>query len=241
MQAMLIPDRLRRLEEQPEIVKSLIDHTNLRPDATYEELARTCEEAVKNELFGCCIPLFFVSKAREITRDRVKVVTVVGFPHGNAPTRLKVEEARYAMESGADEVDMVVNISLVKSGRLNEALEEVKQVLELVHAYGGVLKVIEETGYLADAEIVELTKELARAGVDFVKTSTGFGPRGASFEDMLAMRKGIEGSSTRIKAAGGIRTGLQALLFYAMGADRIGTSSGVKVVNEAIRLLSKKG
>lgn len=241
MQVGLIPDRLKLLEEQPEIVKSLIDHTNLHPYATYEELAKTCEEAVENNLFGCCVPLFFVSRAREITRGRVRVVTVVGFPHGNIPTKLKVEEAKYAMESGADEVDMVVNLSLVKSGRLREALEEVEQVLEVVRSYGGMLKVIEETGYLTENEILELTRGLARIGVDYVKTSTGFGPRGASFEDVLTMRKGVEGSSTRIKAAGGIRTGIQAMLFYAMGADRIGTSSGVKIVNEVFRLLSKKG
>lgn len=236
----IIPERLESVEEQPEIIKTLIDHTNLRPDATYAELEKTCKEVIEYELFGCCVPLFFVSHAKKIVHERARVVTVIGFPHGNIPTRLKIDEARYAMEAGADEVDMVVNISLVKSGRLPEALEEAKQVLEVVRTYGGVLKVIEETGYLSDIEILELTQGLARNGVDFVKTSTGFGPRGASFEDMLLMREGVKGSQTKIKAAGGIRTGLQALFFYALGADRIGTSSGVKIVNDIYRLLSNK-
>lgn len=236
----IIPERLKRFEEQPEFIKAIIEHTNLRPDATYAELERTCREAVENELYGCCIPLFFTKRAREVVRENSKIITVIGFPHGNAPADTKVREAVYAMESGADEVDMVINISLVKSGRILEALEEVRQVLEVVRSYGGVLKVIEETGYLTETEILELTRDLGSLGVDFVKTSTGFGPRGASFEDVLLMRKAVEGSRTRIKAAGGIRTGLQAILFYALGADRIGTSSGVKIVSDVYRLLSKK-
>lgn len=239
----MLRELFRRLEEAEDLVvtvKSLIDHTNLRPDATLEDLERTCREALSYELYGCCIPLFFTKRAKQILRDKVKVVTVVDFPHGNAPVDVKVWEARRAFEDGADEVDMVVNLNLVKSGRLEAVLEEVAQVLEVARGYGGVLKVIEETGYLSEAEILELTRGLAELGVDFVKTSTGFGPRGATFEDIIIMRKGVEGSRTRIKAAGGIRTGLQALMFYALGADRIGTSSGTKIVDDVIRLLSKK-
>ncbi len=239
MRAFVDLSRLRKLEEEPELVKELIDHTNLRPDATLSDLESTCAEAAEYGLFACCVPLFFVSRAKEVVRGRSRVVTVVGFPHGNTPTRAKVEEARLAMEGGADEVDMVINVSLVKSGRVREALEEVAQVLEVVRSYGGVLKVIEETGYLTDSEVLELTRELGKLGVDFVKTSTGFGPRGASFEDVLLMRKALEGTRTKVKAAGGIRGGLQAILFYAVGADRIGTSSGVKIATEAIRFLSK--
>ncbi len=232
--------RLEEVEDPVATIKSLIDHTNLRPDATLEDLERTCREALSYELYGCCIPPFYVKQAKQILRDEVKVVTVVGFPHGNTPADIKVWEAKQAFEDGADEVDMVVNLGLVKSGRMEAALEEVKQVLEVARSYGGVLKVIEETGYLSEREVLELTRELARLGVDFVKTSTGFGPRGATFEDILVMRKGVEGSRTRIKAAGGIRTGLQALMFYALGAERIGTSSGTRIVDDVVRLLSKK-
>uniref|UniRef100_A0A7C3WUF9 Deoxyribose-phosphate aldolase n=1 Tax=Thermofilum pendens TaxID=2269 RepID=A0A7C3WUF9_THEPE len=228
-------------EDLVAVVKSLIDHTNLRPDATLEDLERTCREALSYELYGCCVPLFYTRQAKQILRDHVKVVTVVGFPHGNTPTDVKVWETKRAFEEGADEVDMVVNLSLVRSGRLEDALEEVAQVLEVVRSYGGVLKVIEETGYLSEVELLELTRGLARLGVDFVKTSTGFGPRGAAFEDILVMRRGVEGSRTRIKAAGGIRTGLQALMFYALGADRIGTSNGTRIVDDVKRLLSKEG
>lgn len=241
---MMLRELFRRLEEVEDLVatvKSLIDHTNLRPDATLEDLERTCREALSYELYGCCVPPFYVRQARQILRDKVRVVTVVGFPHGNVPADAKVWEARRAFEDGADEVDMVINLSLVRSGKLEAALEEVEQVLEVARSYGGVLKVIEETGYLSESEVLELTRGLARLGVDFVKTSTGFGPRGATLEDILVMRRGVEGSRTRIKAAGGIRTGLQALMFYALGADRIGTSSGTRIVDDVIRLLSKEG
>jgi len=225
-------------EDVVEAVARVIDHTNLRPEATLPDLERTCLEAVQYGFYACCVPPFFVSRARRVVGESVKVATVVSFPHGNSPAEVKEREARRAFESGADEVDAVINISMLRSGMVAEAVEEAKRLLEVAKEYGGVLKVIIETGFLDGKTIHDVSRELARAGVHFVKTSTGFGPRGATPEDILIIRKAVSGTSTRIKAAGGIRTGLQALYFYLLGADRIGTSSSIQIIEDLRRISS---
>ncbi|QOJ79568.1 deoxyribose-phosphate aldolase [Infirmifilum lucidum] len=230
---------VRRIEDARDLVesiKSMIDHTNLRPEASVAELERTCRETLEYGFYACCIPPFFVEKARRIVGERARVVTVVGFPHGNVPTEVKEREVREAFESGADEVDAVINISLLRSGMTSEAVEEAKRLLEVVKEHGGVLKVIIETGFLDASTIYNVSRELSRIGVHFVKTSTGFGPRGATPEDIIVIRRAVSGTSTRIKAAGGIRTGLQALYFYLLGADRIGTSSSTQIVSDIQRI-----
>jgi len=227
---------LEELENPVEEIKHLIDHTNLRPEASLSDLEKTCKEANEYGFYACCIPPFFVKQARQLVRGETKVVTVVGFPHGNSPVEAKELEVKRAFESGADEVDAVINISLVRSGRINEALEEVKRLLEVTRSYGGVLKIIIETGYLEEKTIYEVSKALAATGVHFVKTSTGFGPRGATPEDILIMRDAVKGTGTKIKAAGGIRTGLQAMYFYLLGVDRIGTSSSLQILSDLKRI-----
>ncbi|ABL78165.1 deoxyribose-phosphate aldolase [Thermofilum pendens] len=219
-------------ESLVEEVSRIIDHTNLRPEASEKELEKTCREAVDYGFYACCVPGFFVEKAVKIVDGAAKVVTVAGFPHGNSPRAVKVAEVKAAFEKGADEVDVVVNISLVKSGLLEEAVSEVQEILDVANESGGVLKVILETGYLTAEEVYRLGRELARIGVHFLKTSTGFGPRGATPEDILVMRRAVEGTRTKLKAAGGIRTGLQALFFYLLGVERIGTSSSLQIVND---------
>lgn len=228
--------RVEDLEDPVEEIKRIIDHTNLKPEASISELEKTCRETVEHGFFACVVPLFFVEKAKHIVGDQTKVATVIGFPHGNSLPEVKEMETKKAFENGADEVDAVINVSLVKSGNIDGAVEEMKRLLEVVQTYGGTLKVIIETAFLDNATIFRVSQALARIGVHFVKTSTGFAPRGATPEDIIVMREAVKGTNTRIKAAGGIRTGLQALYFYLLGVDRIGTSSSIQIVNDLRRL-----
>ncbi|MEZ0346011.1 MAG: deoxyribose-phosphate aldolase [Infirmifilum sp.] len=228
----LFTRKLEAIENPVEVIRSIIDHTNLKPEASVGELEKTCRETVEHGFYACCIPPFFVRKAKSITGGKARVATVIGFPHGNHSPEVKEYETRKAYEDGADEVDAVINISLIRSGRMVEAIDEVKRLLEVTREYGGVLKVIIETGFLENKTIFEVSRNLAQIGVHFVKTSTGFGPRVATPEDVLIMREAVKGTGTRVKAAGGIRTGLQALYFYLIGADRIGTSSSIQIISD---------
>jgi len=220
--------------EHIENIRRLIDHTNLKPASSIISLENTCRETLKYGFYGCCIPPWFVSRAREILGGKAKVVTVIGFPLGYDSTEAKLVAAEKALKEGADEVDVVMNISAFKSGKRDYVSEEIRLLADRIHEEGGVLKVIIETGLLSSDEIVAAARLVASAGADFVKTSTGFGPRGALPEDVVLIRKGAPG--VRIKAAGGIRTGLQALLFYMLGVDRIGTSSGPAIIDWLERL-----
>ncbi|AGT35413.1 MULTISPECIES: deoxyribose-phosphate aldolase [Thermofilum] len=213
-------------------ISSIIDHTNLKPEATLKDLESTCREAVEHGFYACCIPNFYVENIAKQFAGQVKIATVAGFPHGNMASTVKVKEVETAYVNGADEVDVVANISLFKSGLYSQAIEEVERILDISKSYGGVLKVIIETGYFSEAEIYRIARELSNIGVHYVKTSTGFGPRGATPEDVLILKKAVQGTATKVKAAGGIRTGLQALLFYLLGVDRIGTSSSIKIVKD---------
>ncbi len=216
--------------EDIEAIRLLIDHTNLKPSSTVGDLEKTCRETLKYGFYGCCIPPWFVPKARNILGGRARVVTVVGFPLGYDPLPSKLAAVDNVLGEGADEVDVVMNVSAFKSGERRYVAEELKMLAERVHAGGGIVKVIIETGLLTDEEIVEASSLAARAGVDFVKTSTGFGPRGAWPEDVLLIRRGAPG--VRVKAAGGIRTGIQAYTFYRLGVERIGTSSGPRIIDQ---------
>lgn len=220
--------------EEVEAIRRLIDHTNLKPQSTLEDLEETCMETLKYRFYGCCIPPWFVAHARKILEGKAKVVTVIGFPLGYDPTPVKEKAVEAALRDGADEVDVVMNISAFKSGELGYVEEETRRLADKAHEMGGVLKVIIETGLLSEDEIVKASSLVARAGADFVKTSTGFGPRGAWPEDIVLIRRGAP--QARIKAAGGIRTGLQALLFYRLGVDRIGTSSGPRIMHHLTEL-----
>ena len=203
------------------------DHTLLRVDCTSAEIKTLCDQAIQ---FGCasvCIPPCHVAGARRYLGDRVKVCTVIGFPNGYDTTAAKCFEAEDAVNNGASEVDMVINIGWVKDGLYDQVLEEIRAVKAACH--GKLLKVIIETCMLTDAEKIELCRVVSESGADYIKTSTGFGGGGATRED-VALFKANVAPHVKIKAAGGIANLDDARDFIALGADRLGTSRIVKAV-----------
>jgi deoxyribose-phosphate aldolase len=213
--------------------ENFIDHTLLKPTATEVDIKQLCEEAMHYKFYGVCINGCHISLAKNILRDsRVKLVSVVGFPLGGMSTTAKVNEAKDYMELGVHELDMVLNIGWLKAGRYDAVQEEIA----LVKAVMGqnILKVILETCYLTDAEKTTACKLALGAKADFVKTSTGFGPGGASFQDIILMKKAV-GNKIGIKASGGIKDTLTAQKYIDLGVSRIGTSSGVAIVTNQNR------
>lgn len=199
-----------------------IDHTLLKAFADEAGIWNLCEEAIKYKTASVCIPASYVKRVKEKYGDALKICTVIGFPLGYSTTAVKVFEAKDALQNGADEIDMVINIGDVKNGSFDLVLDEVKQLREA--CAGKVLKVIIETCYLTDEEKVKLCQIVTEAKADYIKTSTGFGTAGATTEDILLFKENI-GPDVKIKAAGGIRT-LEALTdFINAGCDRIGSSS----------------
>ncbi|MEX0568718.1 MAG: deoxyribose-phosphate aldolase [Candidatus Njordarchaeota archaeon] len=206
-----------------------IDHTNLKPNASEESITKTILEAKKYEFRGVCIPLIYVSKAKEILRNtNIKVITVIGFPLGYTPTEIKMREAMLAAEYGADEIDIVMNISLFKSKKYDYVLKDLKTVISAAKLPA---KVIIETSYLTKNEIIEASRIVMSSGAFCVKTNTGFGSRGVSIEDIKIIKSVVD-NKMKIKASGGIRTAKQALDLIQAGADILGTSSGVKIIEE---------
>jgi deoxyribose-phosphate aldolase len=207
-----------------------IEHTNLSPALTGEDIDRLVAEAKQYNLLGVCVPPFWVKRAkREIGESKVVLVTVAGFPLGYNMTETKLDEIQRAIDNGADEIDVVWNISSFKSG-LPWTKIEIAKCGKLVHDYQKLLKVIIETAYLSDKEILEASKLCADAGADFVKTSTGFASAGAKAEHINIMRNAVP-PHVGVKASGGIKTLEQAMRMIEAGANRIGTSSGVSIVN----------
>lgn len=208
-----------------------IEHTNLSPTLTIKDIDTLVEEATQYNFLGICVPPFWVKRAqREIGKEKILLVTVAGFPLGYSMTETKLDEIKRAIDNGADEVDVVWNISSFKTG-IPWTKIEIAKCSKLTHDHQKILKVILETAYLSDAEIIEACKLCADAGVDFVKTSTGFAPSGAKVEHIALMRKSLP-AHVGIKASGGIKTKEQTLALIQAGADRIGTSSGVKIVSK---------
>ena len=211
---------------------SKIDHTLLKADASEKEVKKICAEAKEFGFAAVCIPPYFVRKCKLwLTDTNVKVATVVGFPLGYAHTPAKVEEARRAIDEGADEIDMVINIIALKAGDWNYLKSELTSAATIVQLRGGKLKVILETGLLTDAEIIkacELCKEMT---VDFVKTSTGTIQPGATVEVVKLLRANLP-KTIKIKASGGIRDKEFALQLIEAGADRLGCSASVSIVLE---------
>jgi deoxyribose-phosphate aldolase len=206
-----------------------IEHTNLSPTITVGDIDRLVDEARQHQFLGVCVPPFWVKRAqREIGNAPIALVTVAGFPLGYSMTETKLEEIKRAIDNGAHEIDVVLNISSFKTGYPWTKVE-IAKCTKLVHDHQKILKVILETAYLSDEEIVSACKLCADAGADFVKTSTGFGPTGASEAHVRLMRASVP-ASVGIKASGGIKTTEQALAFLEAGADRLGTSSGVNIV-----------
>lgn len=197
-----------------------IDYTLLKPTATYNDIYNLCANAEKNECASVCIPSYFVPFAHELFPN-LTICTVVGFPLGNSSTITKVVETRNAIKDGATEIDMVINISALKNGNYDYIKDEIREVKKAVGK--NILKVIIETCYLTDEEIAIATRIVDNSSADFVKTSTGFGSRGASFDDIIIMKNAIT-KETKIKASGGIRTAEDMQKYIALGCDRIGAS-----------------
>jgi deoxyribose-phosphate aldolase len=213
-------------------IHRFIEHTNLKPTIIGKDIDQLVKEAIENKFVGVCVPPFWVKRAqREIGEADVQLVTVIGFPLGYNMTEVKIEEMKLAIRDGADELDLVINSSAFKDGMAWPKIEFAK-CSKLCHDEGKVLKVIIETAYLSDDEIVRACKLCSDAGADYVKTSTGFAPEGAKVEHIKLMRSVLP-SSVGIKASGGIKTYEQAVELISAGADRLGASSGVSIIKES--------
>lgn len=203
---------------------SHIDHTQLKAFATWEDIKMLCDEAVLYKTASVCIPSCYVKRVKDAYGDSVNICTVVGFPLGYANTEAKVAETKKAIEDGASEIDMVINISDVKNGLYDEVEEEIRTLKATCG--DKILKVIIETCYLSKEEKIAMCKAVTNAGADYIKTSTGFGTGGATMEDVLLMKENI-GANVKIKAAGGVSTIEDLENFLNAGCDRIGTSKAV--------------
>ncbi|OUM99178.1 MAG: deoxyribose-phosphate aldolase [Paenibacillaceae bacterium ZCTH02-B3] len=213
-------------------IARMIDHTLLKPESTGADIVRLCREAKEYGFFAVCVNPCWVPLAfRELDGSGVAVATVVGFPLGATSTFAKVAEARDAIASGASEIDMVMNIGALKGGDLDTVRKDIEAVVDACRGRA-LVKVILETGLLTEAEKIEACRICKAAGADFVKTSTGFGPGGATVEDVALMRRTV-GPEMGVKASGGVRTAEAVRLLAAAGATRIGTSSGVAIVTGA--------
>ena len=214
-------------------IASLIDHTLLKPEATPEQITQLCAEAKTHDFATVCVNSVYVKLAARLLKGSpVKVCAVVGFPLGATLSQVKAFEARKAIRSGASEIDMVIPIGALKAGDDDLVEKDISAVVEACHTLEAICKVIIETCYLTDEEKVRACKIAKRAGADFVKTSTGFGPAGATAADVALMR-GTVGPGMGVKAAGGIRTLATLKEMVAAGASRIGASASVKIMQEA--------
>lgn len=223
---------LKGSDENKNIMKieNYIDHTLLKPTATEHEILKLCEEAIRYRFHAVCVnPGNIPIAAKMLEGTDIKIAGVVGFPLGATASKIKEAEAAYCLEHGADEIDVVMNLGWLKSGQDQKVLEELSQLKKSIGKK--ILKVIIETCYLDEKEKVTATNIVLESGADFVKTSTGFGSGGATFEDVALMKR-IVGQKIKIKASGGIRDRETALKYIDMGVARLGTSSGVKIIDE---------
>jgi deoxyribose-phosphate aldolase len=207
-----------------------IEHTNLKPDATHQDIIRLCEEAVEHKFYGVCVSPYHVQLAKKtIKKAPVKIITVVGFPFGYNTVASKVEETKKAIIGGADEVDVVMNIAAFKSGDDATVLNDLQAVIMACHLQNKVAKVIIETALLSKTEIEKACRLCVDSEADFVKTSTGFASSGAKIEDIELMRK-ILPAKIKIKASGGIKDHETAVAMLNAGAARLGTSASIAIV-----------
>lgn len=205
------------------------DHTLLAQTSTWKQIKGICDDGIKYHTASVCIPPCYVKKAKKYVGDNLKICTVIGFPNGYNTTAVKVYETKRAIKDGADEVDMVINIGLVKSRSWKQVLSEIKAVRKA--SEGKVLKVIIETCLLTDAEKKKMCEIVTESGADFIKTSTGFSKAGATREDIKLFSENI-GPNVKMKAAGGISSIEDAEDFIKLGCERLGTSRIVKIVKE---------
>ncbi|MBQ3045117.1 MAG: deoxyribose-phosphate aldolase [Clostridia bacterium] len=210
-----------------EKILSHCDHTLLAVDAKWDDIKQICDDGMKYKTASVCIPASYVKKAAEYVEGKLAICTVIGFPNGYSTSEVKAFEAKNAVENGADEIDMVINVGWAKDGRFDEILNEIKMVKT---ACGDkILKVIIETCLLTDDEKIEMCRVVTESGADFIKTSTGFSKGGATREDISLFAKHI-GEKVSMKAAGGIRSFADAEDYLNLGCERLGTSAIVKLV-----------
>lgn len=210
-------------------VLKIVDHTLLAQTATWAQIKEILDDAMKYGTASACIPAAYVKQAAEYVQGRLPICTVIGFPNGYSTTETKVFEARNAIENGASEIDMVINIGFLKDGRYEEVEEEIRKIHEACD--GKILKVIIETCLLTDEEKIKMCELVTKAGAEFIKTSTGFSTAGATFADVKLMKEHV-GEGVKVKAAGGISSFDDAEEFMRLGADRLGTSRLVKIMKQ---------
>lgn len=205
-----------------------VDHTILSQTAKWEDVKKICDEGIKYNVASVCIPPCYVEEAKKYVGDKLKICTVIGFPNGYNTTNVKVYETLSALESGADEIDMVINIGYLKDKRYNDIENEIKSIKNVCG--NKVLKVIIETCLLTDEEKIKMCEIVDKSGADYIKTSTGFSTSGATFEDIKIFKECLKGSNLKIKASGGVKSFENAEEFIKLGADRLGTSRLVKLM-----------
>jgi len=210
-----------------------IEHTLLKADCNHESIRQLIKEAGEHHFAGVCVPPYFVKEAfRQTENTPLKLVTVVGFPMGYNTTPVKAEEAKRAIDEGADEIDVVINIAAVKCGDWNYVSNDIESVVRSAHIKGKLVKVILETGILNEQEIVKLISFCKQSGADYVKTSTGFQKEHATVA-AVKLLKSLVGAEIKIKASGGIKSYKQAMDLFNAGADIIGTSSSLDIIRES--------
>lgn len=214
-----------------EILKH-VDHTLLKAFATWDEIKTLCDEAIKYKTASICVPPCFIKRIRDTYKKDINICTVIGFPLGYSVTEAKIAECEQAIKEGANEIDMVINITDVKNKEYKKIEEEISVIKKIVG--NKILKVIIETCYLTEEEKIAMCKAVTNAGADYIKTSTGFGTGGATIEDIKLFKKYL-GDGVRIKASGGIKTIEDMETFINLGCSRIGTSSAIKMINDAQR------
>lgn len=208
-------------------ILSMVDHTLLLQTSTWEEIRALCDDAIHYGTASVCIPPCFVQQAKEYVGDQMKICTVIGFPNGNHTTATKVFETIDAVNNGADEIDMVINVGMLRAKDYDYVLNEIREIKEACGEK--ILKVIIETCLLTEEEKIKMCEIVTESGADFIKTSTGFSTGGATFDDIALFAEHV-GEKVKIKAAGGISSMEDAEKFIALGASRLGTSRIVKIV-----------
>ena len=207
-----------------------VDHTILAQTTKWEDIKKICDDGIKYNTASVCIPPCYVEEAKKYVGDKLKICTVIGFPNGYNTTNVKVYETLEAIEKGSDEIDMVINIGWLKDKKYEEIENEIKSIKNVCG--NKILKVIIETCLLENEEKVKMCEIVDKAGADYIKTSTGFSTNGATFEDIKLFKESLKGSGLKIKAAGGVKSFEDAEKFIELGADRLGTSRLIKIIEE---------
>jgi len=211
-------------------VLNKVDHTLLLQTATWEDIKKICDDGIKYNTASVCIPPCYVERAKQYVGEKLKICTVIGFPNGYNTTAVKMFETIEAIENGADEIDMVINIGALKEKDYKYIEKEIKTIKSVCG--NNILKVIIETCLLTNEEKIKMCEIVEKAGADFIKTSTGFSTSGATFEDIKLFKDNLKNNKVKIKAAGGVKSFEDAEEFIKLGADRLGTSRLVRIVKD---------